>query len=92
MKQLLDQFAEDNSAIVTLTKAYSPHAKTPSFASEADKFQHYAIAWRDRWNSVMEIFMAGGNYPAAEVPFPKEFAGAVQTEIEAAGAREVISR
>ena len=28
-------------------------------------------AWRDRWNSVMEIFMAGGNYPASGVSFPR---------------------
>jgi hypothetical protein len=33
---------------------------------------------------MMELFMAGGNYPAAEVPFPKTFSSAVQTEIEAA--------
>jgi hypothetical protein len=28
--------------------------------------------------------MAGGNYPASEVPFPKGFPDAVQAEIEAA--------
>jgi hypothetical protein len=39
------------------------------------------IPWRDRWNSVMELFMAGGNYAVAEVPFPKEFAAAVEVEI-----------
>jgi hypothetical protein len=27
--------------------------------------------------------MAGGNYPVAEVPFPKEFSGAVEAEMEA---------
>jgi hypothetical protein len=84
MKQRLDQLAENNSAIVTLIGAYSPQAKTAAFSVEAEKFQHYAIAWRDRWNSVMELFMAGGNYPAAEVPYPREFVGAVQTEMEAA--------
>jgi hypothetical protein len=35
----------------------------------------------------MELFMAGGNYPTSEVPFPKEFPGTVEAEIEAAGAR-----
>lgn len=84
MKQRLDQLAENNTAIVTLTKAYAPHAKTPAFTTEADKFREYASAWRDRWNSVMELFMAGGNYAAAEVPFPKEFPDAVQAEIAAA--------
>jgi hypothetical protein len=84
MKQRLDQIAENNTAIVTLIKAYAPHAKTPAFTTEADKFRNYASAWRDRYNSVMELFMAGGNYAASEVPFPKGFPDAVQTEIAAA--------
>jgi len=84
MKQRLDQLAESNTAIVTLIKAYAPQARTSAFLVEADKFRNYAIAWRDRWNSVMELFMAGGNYPAAGVPFPNGFPGAVQIEIVAA--------
>jgi len=83
-KQRLDRLAENNSAIVALIEVYSPHAKTAAFTFEAETFRRYAIAWRDRWNSVMELFMAGGNYPVAEVPFPKEFVGAVQTEMDAA--------
>lgn len=83
MKQRLDELAENNSAIVALIDVYSPHAKTAAFGTEAEKFKHYAIAWRDRWNSVMELFMAGGNYPVAEVPLPKAFFGAVQAEMEA---------
>lgn len=84
MKQRLDQVSENNTAIVTLIKAYAPHAKTPAFTIEADKFRNYASAWVDRWNSVMELFMAGGNYAASEVPFPKGFPEAVQAEITAA--------
>jgi hypothetical protein len=84
MKQRLDQLAENNTAIVTLIKVYGPQAKTAAFTTEADKFRNYASAWRDRWNSVMELFMAGGNYPASEVPFPNGFPDAVQAEIAAA--------
>jgi hypothetical protein len=84
MKQRLDQLAENNTAIVTLIKVYSSHAKTLAFTTEADKFRNYASAWRDRWNSVMELFMAGGNYAASEVPFPGGFSDAVQAEIAAA--------
>jgi hypothetical protein len=81
MKQRLDALAENNTAIVTLIKAYVPHATTPTFTTEADKFRNYASAWRDRWNSVMEIFMAGGNYAASGVPFPAGFPVAVDAEI-----------
>jgi hypothetical protein len=83
MKQRLDRLAENNSTIVALVNVYLPHAKSTAFRAEADKFEHYAIAWRDRWNSVMELFMAGGNYPVAEVPFPQEFVGVLQAEMEA---------
>jgi len=83
MKQRLDALAENNTAIVALIKAYAPHAKTPAFTAEGDKFRNYASAWRDRWNSVMELFMAGGNYAVSGVPFPAGFPEAVRTEIAA---------
>jgi hypothetical protein len=84
MKQRLDQLAENNTAIVTLIKVYAPQARTPAFKTESDKFRNYASAWRDRWNSVMELFMAGGGYAASGIPFPDEFAAAVDAEIAAA--------
>ncbi len=83
MKQRLDLMAENNTAIVTLIKSIEVTAKTPGFRLEADKFRNYASAWRDRWNSVMEVFMAGGNYPVSSVPFPDRFPAAVQAEIAA---------
>jgi hypothetical protein len=83
MKQRLDQLAENNAALVTLIAVYAPHARTAAFMPVANKFRNYAVAWRDRWNSVMELFMAGGSYPAAGPAFPKEIVAAVQTEIAA---------
>ena len=83
MKQRLDQLAQNNTAIVALASAYAPHARTPTFAGEADKFRNYALAWRDRWNSVMELFMAGGSYAVAEVPFPAAFPETLAAEIAA---------
>ena len=87
MKQHLDQIAENNTAIVTLIKAYSSFAKGAAFTAEADKFRNYVSAWRDRWNSVMEIFMAGGNYAVSQVRFPRDFPQAVQAEMLVAGKR-----
>jgi len=83
MKQKLDALAENNTAIVTLIKAYAPKARTAAFVAEGDKFRNYASAWRDRWNSVMELFMAGGNYAASGAPFPAGFLAAVDAEISA---------
>ena len=84
MKQRLDTLAENNTMVVTLIGAYAPDSKTAAFGTGAGKFRNYASAWRDRWNSVMELFMAGGNYPAAGVPFPKDFLAAVDAEMAAA--------
>jgi hypothetical protein len=83
MKQRLETLAENNTAIEMLIKGYAPYAKTPSFNIEADKFRNYASAWRYRSNSVMELFMAGGNFPASGVPFPMGFRSAVEAEIAA---------
>jgi hypothetical protein len=84
MKQRLDILAENNTAIATLMTAYLPNARTQDFITEANKFKTYAAAWRDRWNSSTELFMAGGNYPAASPVFPANLSTAVQAEIEAA--------
>jgi hypothetical protein len=83
MKQRLDRLAENNTAIVTLVNAYAGTARTAAFTLEANKFRTYAAAWRDRWNSVMELFMIGGNYAAAEVPFPDAFPAAIAAELAA---------
>jgi hypothetical protein len=84
MKQRLDRLAENHAAIVALLQAYAPRARTRAFAFESDAFRNYAAAWRDRWNSVMELYMAGGDYAAAEQAFPDDFAAAVAAEIAAA--------
>jgi hypothetical protein len=84
MKQRLDTLAENNTAIATLITAYLPNARTQGFITEANKFKSYAAAWRDRWNSSTELFMAGGNYPNAGPTFPKDLPAAVQAEMVAA--------
>jgi hypothetical protein len=83
MKQRLDQLEENNTAIVTLIKVYLPHARTGAFITSSDNFRTYASAWRDRWSSVMEIFMSGGDYAAAAIPFPPDIAAAVADEATA---------
>lgn len=83
MKQRLDRLAENNAAIVTLIKVYAPHARTAAYTAASDNFRNYAAAWRDRWNSVMELFMSGGDYAAAGIPFPPEIVGALANEAAA---------
>lgn len=86
MKQKIDAVANDNSEILALLSIYAPHARTSEFKLMSEKFRDYAIRFRDRWQSVLEIYMAGGSLPAANPALPGDLAGAIQTEISAARA------
>lgn len=83
MKQLLNSLAENTTALATLVDLYEPQSKTNEFRAEAKKVRAYAIAWTDRWNSLMDLFMTGGGYPVTEVPFPDKFLDALITEQKA---------
>ena len=80
MKQRIDRINNNNTAILALLSKYPTHAKTPAFKASAERFRDYAISLRDRWQSVPEIFMAGGNLPVTGPPFPADFPQAIATE------------
>jgi hypothetical protein len=81
MKQRIDQLVNNNTVIVALLSKYAVHARTPAFKAAADRFRNYAIPFRDRWQSVFEIFMAGGNLPSAGPSLPPEMTQAVAEEM-----------
>jgi hypothetical protein len=83
IKQQLDVLAENNAAIAALAGVYVTERDDAVMRAENEKFKRYAIAWRDRWNSVMELFMAGGNFPPAGVPMPMSMGQAVRAELDA---------
>jgi hypothetical protein len=83
MKQRIDRIVNNDTAILALLSKDSTHARTPAFKASAERFRDYAISQRDRWQSVPEIFMAGGNLPVTAPPFPADFAGVVSSEITA---------
>jgi hypothetical protein len=82
MKQWIDRLNNNNTAILALLAKYSAHARTPAFRASAERFRDYAISLRDRWQSVPEIFMAGGNLPVAGPLLPANFPQAVAAEAE----------
>jgi hypothetical protein len=83
MKEHLDALAENDAGLVALIDAYVTRAENPEFRRQSEEFRRYAIAWRDRWNSILELFMNGGSYPAAEISPPPDFLRAVQVELAA---------
>lgn len=80
MRHKLGSISKSNVAILTLLDLYEPFAQTEDFKREARVFRESAIAWNDRWDSLMEYFMAGGNLPASDVPFPDGLVAAVKAE------------
>jgi hypothetical protein len=80
-KQRIDALVNNNTVIVALFDRYVPRARSSAFKPAAEKFRDYAISLRDRWQSVFEIFMAGGNLPAASATMPVAFTDAVAAEI-----------
>lgn len=84
MRKKLGSISRSNTSILTLLDLYEPYAKTANFKKEVSTFRAYAPAWNDRWDSVMEYFMAGGNMPSSDVPFAAGFAAAIQAEMNAA--------
>ena len=84
MKQRIDTLVNNNTVIVALLSKYATHARTPAFKSAAEQYRTYAISFRDRWQSVFEIFMAGGNLPSAAPPYPSEFNAQLAAELSGA--------
>ena len=80
MKQRIDRLVNNNTAMLALLAKYSTHAKTAAFRGSAERFRDYAISLRDRWQSVPEIFMAGGNLRAVGPLFPSDFPEAIAAE------------
>jgi hypothetical protein len=60
LKLQIDQLVTNNVAIVTLLDRYSARARTSAFKAGALRFRRYATTFHDRWQSIFEIFMAGG--------------------------------
>jgi hypothetical protein len=81
MKQRIDTLVDNNGIIIALLSKYQSHARTAAFKAAADQYRSYATSMRDRWQSVFEIFMAGGNLPAANPEQPPEFAAALEDEL-----------
>lgn len=79
-KRKIDQLVDNNTTIVALLTRFTPHATTPEFKAAAEKFRDYATSTRDRWQSVFEVFMSGGNLPASGPEFPVEIMEAVTSE------------
>ena len=83
MKQRIDTLVKNNQSIITLLQKYAGYTRTPDFRRESQAFVDHASLYNDRWNSLIEIFESGGNFPTGAPVFPEGFPPALRAEIHA---------
>lgn len=77
VKQQIDQLVNNNTAIVALLTRYTEHEGNASFRVASHEYTDYATTLRDRWQSLFEIFMAGGNLATGGLQAPGGLAKAL---------------
>lgn len=81
-RQQIDELVNNNTALVTLLSKYVPRARHGEFRVAAGQYADYAASLRDRWQSVFELFMAGGNLPAQQPVPPPGIEAAIRQELQ----------
>ncbi len=81
LRQQIDAIVDNNTAVVTLLSKYAPRARHAEFRVVAAQYYNYAAEFRDRWQSVFELFMAGGTLPAAQPIPPQHLDAAIRLEL-----------
>jgi hypothetical protein len=81
MKQRLDTIDANHVKALALLEVYVSHVKTRALFDETKKFETFAITWHDRWASVFDTFMAGGNLPAVDPVPPSGLSEALRAEL-----------
>lgn len=81
MKQKIDRLVNNDTTIVALLSNYLPLSQRAELRVAGAQFADYASGFRDRWQSLFEIFMAGGNLPARDPEPPANLQHLVQDEI-----------
>lgn len=79
-KRSIDRLVDNNTVIVALTRHYLEQDASATFRAAASQYIDYAAALRDRSQAVFEIFMAGGNLPAANGERPAIFEQELKAE------------
>ncbi len=77
-KRKIDELASNTEALVTLLDAYAPASKPGPLKNHTEEFRRYASVWLDRKNSIMDLYLLGGNFPPGEPEFPKELIQALK--------------
>jgi hypothetical protein len=78
VKRRIDRLASNTEELLALLEAYPPASKPGPLKQNVEDFQRYANIWLDRKNSVLDLYLLGGNFPPGEPEFPKELLQALK--------------
>lgn len=67
---------------VAAARSPTSMAQTSEFRAAAAEYRQYTFNWGDRWRSLMELFMAGGNLPVADPVLAPRFSSALAAELK----------
>ncbi|MFM1886017.1 MAG: hypothetical protein RL026_1174 [Pseudomonadota bacterium] len=82
-RQQLDALERNLNAMLATARAYEPLATGADFKPAVVQLADHVAQWSDRWDNVMEVFMAGGNLPAADPAFPAHWREVLEREAAA---------
>lgn len=80
-KRKIDRLIDNNTTIVALIRRYVHRDGNATFRAAVSEYIDYTASLRDRWQAVFEIFMAGGNLPAANGERPASFERELKLEL-----------
>jgi hypothetical protein len=79
-RQQIDALERNLNAMLATARAYEPLSVGTGFKPAVVQLADHVAQWSDRWDNVMEVFMAGGALPAADPAFPAPWTQALAAE------------
>jgi len=79
-KQRLNSIAENLQQISGLLQVYKPQRSADEFEKARGDFEKFSAAWTDREQSILGLYLLGGELPREPLSFPISFRAMLASE------------
>lgn len=76
----LNALERNTARVLALVDLYEPTAKSEDFKAAARAFRSYGLAWLDREDALIELYMLGGGYGVSPAEYPQTFLKLAEAE------------
>ena len=76
----LNALERNTARVLALIDVYEPTASNEDFKAAARAFRSYGLAWLDREDALIELYMLGGGYGVSAAEYPKTFLKLAEAE------------